>query len=113
MGVPAVCVRQALGLSIPGEFIWEVIDIGVNRRVPLEHFAGIRGHAAKDCGHGAVGAVFGFVIRSVIADCGEKIIVLLLVGVLFYIAESPGICAPDRVPVHITASLGADDVLGN
>src|SRR5262249_14633365 len=95
-------------------FLREQIDLGVDRVVPVNHFARVSGHAAKDSGHGARRAVFSVVNRLVIHDRGEQLVVFFLVGVLdAFSAEPPVGISFDRVPAYITGAFGADDVLGN
>ena len=55
------------------------VDVRSDGGIPFDFFAGIGGHAAEDGRHGAVRAVFGFVVRLVVADGGEQVVVLLLI----------------------------------
>src|SRR6266478_5493181 len=110
-GIGAVLAGFGAGIGVPGEDFGEVIYGGAEGGVPIELFAGVGGHAAKEGGHGAVGAVFGFAVGRVVADGGEEVVVLLLVGVLGAFGfVAPLVVAVDFVAAHIGFALRALDV---
>src|SRR6267143_1603270 len=79
--VPPVWIWLNLGLRVPGEFVRKIVQLGIDGLVPFDHLAGIRRHPPEDRRHRAVGAVLSFVVRLVVSNSVEQIVVLLLVWV--------------------------------
>src|SRR5437764_10605245 len=108
MVVPAVRIRQTLWLCVPRKFIGEVAEVGIQRRIPFDNFARVSGHAPEDRGHGAVGAVFRFIVGLVVADSREQVVVFHLVWIFGLVAETPGILAADDVSADVATAFGSD-----
>src|SRR5437773_1200787 len=113
MIVPTVWVWMTFRLGIPGQFIREIVQLRIDCFVPFDNFARISRHSAKNSGHGAVGAVLGFVIRLVVANGVEQVVVLLLIRVLAFLRKLPGVFAAHDVRADITSSLCSDHMLRN
>src|SRR5262249_41688101 len=59
--IEAVGADSGLRLGVPGIGFRREIDLGIQRMVPLDDFAGVGGHAAHDGGQGAECGVIEFV----------------------------------------------------
>jgi hypothetical protein len=86
-------------------------------RVAVDPLAGISAHAAQDGRHGRVRTQLRFVVRLLVANRSEQIIVLLLVGIRlgFLVRVAPGIGALDNElrAQQVRRAFGALDMFGD
>ncbi len=80
-GVSSVCIGHDWGWVVEGFDFGSHGNVGLDGVSPLDFEAGISCHSPHDCGHGAECAAFGLVVRKVVPDGLEEVIVFLLVGI--------------------------------
>lgn len=73
LGVHAVGARQRGRRGVPGKFLGHDADVALDGFVPCHFVAAVRGQAAKDGSHRAVGPVLHFVVRRAAANGGLQI----------------------------------------
>ena len=114
-GIGSVWTGHGFHGSVPVKDFGQEGGFGGQGFVPLDGFTGVGSHASEDGGHGAFGAVFGFVEGLVVADGVEEVVVFLLVGVFALAVEAPGggVVAMDGVAVNLGGSFTAVGVFGD
>src|SRR5688572_21180321 len=80
--IHSIWTRLHRCFRVPCKLLGHYFNVGGEGFVPFQNFAGVGGHAPKDRRKAALRAVLRFVEGFVVADCIEKIVVLLLIGIL-------------------------------
>ena len=113
--VEAIFVWSDLGNRVPGVGFRHEIDLRVQSVFPLDLFATVNGHAAHDGRQSAVSSVLAFVIRRVVTNGGEQVVMLGLVRIVFggFATVFPGVCSRDFCSADVGVTFASVSMLGD
>ena len=115
--VIAVGVGHRLWIRVPGETFREITDLRFDGVVPIDDFARVGGHAAQDRSHGTVGSILGLIVRLIVSNGIEQVVVFLLVRVLGALfLEAPCAIAIQelhRISADVAGAFGPDGMFGD